>query len=221
MYRAVLFDLDGTLLDTIDDLADSANAVLAGMGMPGYSREVYKYYVGDGMKNLGARALTGGKPETADPARVEEFVRLMHAEYDARWDVKTRPYPGIPELLDVLTARGVKLAVLSNKPDDFTRLVVSRLLPRWKFDAVLGAREGFPIKPDPEGVFEIVRRIGVTPPEILYIGDTATDMKTAKAAGCFALGALWGFRTREELEANGAGAVIAEPLKAAGYLDGI
>ena len=120
-----------------------------------------------------------------------ECVSLMRKEYAQHWAATTRPYDGIPALLDTLTTRGIPMAVLSNKPDEFTKLCVAKLLPKWKFAAVLGAGTSLPMKPDPAGAREIARRLSVAPGEVVYLGDTNTDMQTAVAAGMFPVGALW------------------------------
>jgi len=207
-YRAVLFDLDGTLLDTLEDLADSMNAVLRQLGFPPHPAEPYKYFVGDGVVNLVTRAL----PEAnRDEATVAQAVRLMRRIYGEHWADKTRPYPGIPELLDAVVERGVKMAVLSNKPDDSTKLCVAKLLPSWRFDAVIGQSKAIPPKPDLAGVRAIVARLGVPIEQFLYLGDTNTDMATANGAGMFAVGALWGFRSAEELRGAGARVLIERP----------
>ena len=200
-FEAVIFDLDGTLLDTLADLADSMNASLQQLGYPTHPQEAYRYFVGDGMRQLARRVLPA---DQVDESKVETVVRLMSAEYDKRWHVKTKPYPGMEETLDHLAAAGLKLAVLSNKPDAFTKLMTPVLLPRGKFRLVLGARPGVPIKPDPQAALEIAGSLGVRPDKILYIGDTGTDMRTANAAGMNAVGAAWGFRTVEELSHSGA-----------------
>jgi phosphoglycolate phosphatase len=208
-HRAVLFDLDGTLLDTLDDLADSMNAVLRQLGFPPHPTAPYKYFVGDGVVNLVVRAL----PEAhRDEATVARAVTLMRHVYGEHWADKTRPYPGIPELLDALAARRVKMAVLSNKPDDSTKLCVARLLPRWRFDAVIGQSRTIPPKPDLAGVRAIIARLGVPAAEFLYLGDTNTDMATANAAGMFAVGALWGFRSADELRQAGARVLLSKPV---------
>ncbi len=207
-YKAVLFDLDGTLLDSLEDLADSMNAVLRRNGHPEHPLEAYRYFVGDGVEALARRVLPEGH---RDEAAIAACIEQMREEYKDRWDKKTRPYPGIPELLDALTERAVKLGVLSNKPDATTRTMVAALLPRWSFDDVVGARPEVPRKPDPAGALEIARRLAVAPAEFLYLGDTDTDMKTAVAAGMFPVGALWGFRDAEELTASGAKVLIEKP----------
>jgi phosphoglycolate phosphatase len=207
-FQAVLFDLDGTLLDTLEDLADSTNAALRAQGFPEHPLAAYRYFVGDGVEQLVRRALP---PERLEAASVARSVELMRREYSARWADKTRPYPAVPELLDALTARGLPMAVLSNKPDDFTQLCVSRLLPRWRFEVVLGADAGRPKKPDPAAAREIAARLNLPPARIIYLGDTNTDMQTAVAAGMYPVGALWGFRTAAELTASGAQLLLEKP----------
>lgn len=209
-YRAVIFDLDGTLLDSIEDLADSMNAVLAEAGLPTHDIESYKYFVGNGMKNLVLQSL----PESRRDSRsVEQFIQKMKEEYGKRWNKKTRPYDGIPGLLDKLAEKDIHMAVLSNKPDKFTKLIARELLSNWYFSAVYGDREGIPRKPNPEGALEIAGMLGLQPKNILYLGDSGVDMQTANNAGMFAVGALWGFRKKEELLSNGAAALISNPLE--------
>jgi phosphoglycolate phosphatase len=207
-FQAVLFDLDGTLLDTLADLAGAMNCVLRQRGLPEHPLDAYKRFIGDGVANLVGRVLP---PGCDDPALRAECVAAMRAEYARRWDQQTRPYPGVPELLDALSARGLPLAVLSNKPDEFTQLCVARLLLRWRFQTVLGERPGVPRKPDPSGALEIARAFELAPERVLYLGDTGTDMQTAVAAGMWPVGALWGFRDAAELRAHGAAALIERP----------
>ena len=204
-YRAILFDLDGTLLDTLDDLANAVNRTLGAHGFPEHAVDAYRYFVGDGARNLVVRVLP---EERRDDATIEACLAGFRADYAENWAVATRPYDGVREMLDALAALGLKMAVLSNKPHDATLRCVSRLLPDWEFEVVLGQRENVPIKPDPAGAVEVADQLQIPPAEFLYLGDTATDMKTANAAGMFAVGALWGFRTREELERAGARAVL-------------
>jgi len=209
-FQAVLFDLDGTLLDTLADLADASNAALRSLGCPEHPYQSYKLFVGDGVESLVRRALPA---ERCEPATIAQCVARMRQEYSRHWGDKTHPYPGIVELLDALLARGIHRAVLSNKPDDFTRLCVSRFLPWGNFTAVVGQQSGLAKKPDPAGARKIAAQFGLAPAEILYLGDTNTDMQTAVAAGMFPVGATWGFRTPEELRASGAQVLVDNPLE--------
>jgi len=215
-YRAILFDLDGTLLDTLEDLADATNEVMATLGFPTHRIDAFRYFVGDGMKNLLLRCL----PEARrGEATLAQAVPMFQEAYGQNWADKTRPYDGVPELLDALTERGVPMAVLSNKPHEFTELCVARLLPRWAFAVVQGVSETNPPKPDPGGARAIAEHLGVAPAEFLYVGDTNTDMKTAAAAGMFAVGVTWGFRPASELLAHGAKALIDRPAELLDLLD--
>jgi phosphoglycolate phosphatase len=206
--KAVLFDLDGTLLNTLDDLADSCNAVLAEMGLPVHATDAYRYFVGDGVEMLARRVLPEGRRMEAD---VRAFVPRMREVYAQRETLKTRPYDGVPELLDELARRGLPFAVLSNKPDESTRSIVGKLLNPWRFAFVRGALPGVPKKPDPAAALEIARTLGIAPDSFLYLGDTGTDMRTATAAGMYPVGALWGFRDKRELVEGGAAVVIEHP----------
>jgi len=209
-YQAVIFDFDGTLLDTLQDLAESVNSVLSRSGFPEHSLEAYRHFVGDGIEELARRVLPDGH---RDEATVNAILAAIREDYRQRWPNHTRPYEGIPELLDALTARGVKMAIVTNKPDDSTRTMAARLLPRWKFDVIVGATSDLPKKPDPQGALEIAQRLDLPPGAFLYIGDSDIDMKTANAAGMYPVGALWGFRTADELIRNGAKALIRKPLE--------
>lgn len=209
-FKAVLFDLDGTLLDTIEDLGDSMNSVLAKNGYPVHDSEAYKYFVGDGMRTLVQRALPKG---THSEQLIDSALEAMKAEYAARWSDKTSLYPGMDGLLDGLVDKGIKCAVLSNKPDAFTKQIVENLLAGWTFHPVFGERQGIPKKPDPAGALEIAHILKVKPEECLYLGDTGADMKTAIAAGMYAIGVLWGFRKADELLENGARVLVSDPLQ--------
>lgn len=209
-YQAVLFDLDGTLLDTLADLGNAMNRVLAARSLPIHPLEAYRYFVGEGARLLATRTL----PENLrDEATIDACLAAFRADYDQNWQVETKPYPGVTNMLDALTARGLKLAVLSNKPHEFTQRCIGEFLPRWAFDPVLGLRETVPRKPDPAGAFEIAASLNIPPANFLYLGDTAIDMQTARAAGMFPVGALWGFRTAEELMESGAQVLIEEPME--------
>jgi phosphoglycolate phosphatase len=206
--RAALFDLDGTLLDTLDDLADSMNAALAGLGFPTHPVEPYKQFVGDGVEHLAQRALPG---EARNEENVLACVAAMREQYAERWAAKTRPYDGVVELLSQLRQRGVRTAVLSNKPDDFTVLMVGHYFADAALEVVRGARPGVPKKPHPAGALAVAETMGLDVSEFLYVGDTNTDMQTATSAGMFAVGVTWGFRSAAELQENGADALIDHP----------
>ena len=213
-FNAVIFDLDGTLLDTLDDIADSVNAALRRMNFPIHSIEMYKTMVGDGVANLALRALPEGH---ADEDTVKQCVELVREEYAQRWSAKTRPYHGIPDLLHALDKRGIKKAVLSNKPDDFTKLSIAYFLPEWTFEAVIGVSPEVLKKPDATAALDIVRLMGVPPSSCIFLGDTNVDMLTAVAACMHPVGALWGFRDAAELKANGARALIKHPSELLHY----
>ncbi len=217
-FRAVLFDLDGTLLDTLGDIAESANAALDRLGLPGWPVEAYRNFIGDGVENLARRIMPA---EQHEPGMLQQFGQLFREEYGRRWTHSTQPYPGIPELLETLTAQQIPMAVLSNKPDEFTQQCVRRFLSRWPFRMVQGDRPGQPRKPDPTGALQMAEALGTPPEATVYLGDTKTDMQTAQAAGMFAVGALWGFRTAEELLAHGAQRLLNHPLELLPLLEGV
>jgi len=208
-YKAVLFDLDGTLLDTLEDLADSMNAVLAARGHPTHPVEKYRYFVGDGVEELARRVLPAAF--SSDESEVKACTQSMRGEYGARWNRKTHLYPGIKELLDGLTEKGVILTILSNKPDAFVKEIAVHFFRPWRFASAQGARPDVPRKPDPAAARAISRAIGVETGDFLYLGDTNTDMRTAVAAGMYPVGALWGFRPEAELREAGAISLAAYP----------
>ena len=160
------------------------------------------------MEKLVSRCLPAGQ---RDPSVVTRCVTTMREEYGKRWSNKTHAYEGIPELLDILTERGIRLAILSNKPDEFTKVVVAKFLPRWKFESVVGSKPSVPKKPDPEAALEIAAVLEIPSSEILFLGDSGIDMETASAANMYAVGVLWGFRTANELRASGAKALLEKP----------
>lgn len=215
-FKAVLFDLDGTLLDTLEDLGNAANRVLTRNGFPIHTLDTYRYLVGDGVAMLMNRAIPEDK-RNDDTIRV--CVHAFQEEYGRTWNMKTKPYDGVAEMLDALVVHGLKIAILSNKPDEFTKRCVTEFLPDWTFDMILGQRDSFPRKPDPAGAKEIAKCMNVPPSHFIYLGDTAVDMKTAVAAGMFPVGALWGFRTGGELLENGAKVLIKRPKELLNLLD--
>ncbi len=207
-YTAVIFDLDGTLLNTLGDLADAMNIVLEEAGFPPHPHETYKYFVGDGVVKLVERALP---PVARDEHTMRECVAAFRGEYARRWDATTAPYEGVAAMLAALGERGVGTAVLSNKPHEYTVKCVERYFPDAAFGAVQGVCEGVPPKPDPAGALAVAERIAADPGAVVYVGDTNTDMETATAAGFFPLGATWGFRTPAELLAHGARELVDAP----------
>ena len=215
-FQAVLFDLDGTLLDTLADIANATNAALMRLGFPAHPQDSYRYFLGDGMDRLVRRALP---EENHDAETLKKCNEAIIAEYEIRWAENTRPYPGIAELLEELDQHGMAKTVLSNKPDAFTKKTVEKLLGVFHFEIVRGATPDIPIKPNPAGAIWIAKELGIPPRQFIYLGDTNTDMQTAKAAGMFAAGALWGFRTAEELSANGAQTLLDHPLDVLPLLD--
>lgn len=208
MTKLIIFDLDGTLLDTIGDLAVACNAALALRGLPRHSLEDYRSFVGNGIMRLVERSL----PEPLrTPYTVEAARRDFVSYYIDHIDAHTTPYAGIPELLAELQRRGLKLAVASNKFQAGTEKLVRRFFPEVSFAAVLGQRPGVPLKPDPAVDLEILRLTGVAACEALHAGDSAIDVQAARAAGIRSVGVSWGFRSREELVGAGADAVIDRP----------
>ncbi len=205
MIRAVLFDLDGTLTNSLEDIADAMNRSLRLHGLPEWPLDAYRYLVGDGAKKLAERAVRE-RQELALSVQ-----QTYQAYYQAHTQVKTRPYDGVPEMLKALQARGMPMAVFSNKPDADTRNVVAHFFPEIKWTAVRGQVEGVPVKPDPAGALAAAAAMGVAPEEVLYLGDTATDMHCAVNAGMHPVGALWGFRTAQELTDSGAERLAAHP----------
>ncbi|MEO0094297.1 MAG: HAD family hydrolase [candidate division WOR-3 bacterium] len=208
VFRAVIFDLDGTLLDTIRDIADSMNEVLKRMGFPIYKTEDYYYFVGEGMKALCEKVIPK-KNHTSE--LIAECVKLMKSEYQKNWYKNTKPYPGISNLLKDLQTKNIKMAVHSNKPDEFTKLFIKRFFPDITFTAVIGESPNFPKKPAPDGALHLARIMALRPVQVIYLGDSDIDMKTAIAAGMYPVGALWGFRTAEELMDAGAKKLIKTP----------
>jgi phosphoglycolate phosphatase len=216
-FRAVLFDLDGTLLDTLEDLGTSMNSVLVFRGFPPHAIDSYRGFVGDGIETLVTRALPESRRGDVELGR--RCVEEMRIEYGRRWSASTRPYPGIRELLDRLSAVDVVKAVLSNKPHSLTVSMVRHYFRGTRFCAVFGGRPEFPKKPDPSSALEISRITGVSPEGFVFLGDTNTDMLTARAAGMLPVGALWGFRTEAELQESGAARVIRHPMELIAALD--
>ena len=207
MYKTVVFDLDGTLLNTIDDLADAGNRVCAARGWPQHTVEEYKYFVGNGIPKLVERF---SPPQARTPDQLADTLAAFQADYGAHLRDKTAPYPGIPALLARLKAAGVQLAVFSNKADPLARQVVADYFDAALFDAVRGALPGVPTKPAPQGTLALMQAIGADPAATIYVGDSNVDVDTAHNAGLPCCGVLWGFRTRQELTDAGAEHLAAD-----------
>ena len=214
-FKAIIFDLDGTLLDSLEDIADSMNLVLKSAGFPTHPVEAYKYFIGDGIDVLVERALPR---ENVSPAVVARCLTPMKKVYSERWAAKTRPYPGIANLLNRCKVIGLKMGILSNKPDDATQTTVNHFLLPETFAAIHGARPDIPNKPHPLGAELMAGQMGMEPAECIFLGDMPVDMQTAVEAGMYPVGALWGMRTARELSAGGAKILAVTPADLADWL---
>ncbi len=210
MPKCIIFDLDGTLIDSIADIADCANSVLTKHGFPAVPLERFKALVGDGFANLTRKLIP---PAQQSPQLIEQFVSEYRDLYRTRWNLKTVPYTGIHELLQSLQDQGFILSVLSNKRDDFTKMCASHFFPQIRFVDVRGERPGTPIKPAPDAALSIAQGCGVSPGECVFVGDSEIDIETGKRAGMMVVGVLWGFRPRPILEAAGANRLISDPAE--------
>ncbi len=208
-YGAVIFDLDGTLIDSLADIAAATNRTMVAHGYPTHPIDAYRNFIGDGARNLIKRALPASVRD--DEATVSACLETYSREYAAAWNVRTCLYPGISSLLTKLKQMGLKLAVLSNKPDEFTQSCASQFLADWRFDIVMGASPRFPHKPDPASALQIADAFALPPGRIIYVGDMPVDMSTARNAGMYAVGVAWGMRTRGQLIDAGADIVIDRP----------
>jgi phosphoglycolate phosphatase len=217
MVKLVIFDLDGTLLNTLDDLADCTNHVLQKNVFPTHEIDAFRYFVGNGVVKLLERALPKDVSETTFFKIHNDFMR----HYEKHKEDKTAPYDGIVVTLEKLQKKGVLLAVATNKPHELLPDLMQRFFPAIKWAAVFGSRKNVPVKPNPQIVYDILDNIQTNcrdaarhvPIDILYVGDTAVDMETAKNAGLTKVGALWGFRTKEELQQAHADYIIENPLE--------
>lgn len=206
--KGIIFDLDGTLADTLEDIAGSMNRVLQLHGFQVHAMDDYKLLVGRGLDNLVREALP---QDSRLPEVVSTCLAEMMADYEVHCLDKTCLYHGIPEMLQDLSGREIKLAVFSNKAEPLTRKIVDQLMGNIPFKKVMGAHADFPKKPDPAGALHISGMLGISPVNMIYMGDSDVDMITATRAGMFAVGVLWGFRSGEELRANGAEVLLSSP----------
>ena len=206
-YKGIIFDLDGTLLDTIQDISDSANEVLTLYGYPNFSYDEYKLKVGDGLKNLFRNSV----PDGIDDNTFEEAYRLFLKTYNKNYQNKTIPYKGIVEMLEEIDKMGIKIGINSNKKNEYTYKLAIKFFIRVPFIAIFGERNDIPRKPDPTAAKEILKDMDLQPEEVLYVGDSKTDIMTATNAGMDGMGVLWGFRSFEELNKYGAKYIVSNP----------
>lgn len=216
MYQTVIFDLDGTLLDTLEDLADAGNWVCRRNGWPEHSLEEFRAMVGHGIPNLVERFSPEG---CRSPLLMVNTLAQFSQYYGAHNMDKTLPYAGMEELAAELKKRGVQMAVYSNKADDFSRQIVDHFFPG-VFSLVRGKVRGVPVKPDPTGVRQVLAELNADPAATLFVGDSSVDMETAHNAGLPACGVTWGFRSRESLEAAGAEFLADTPEQLAAVILG-
>lgn len=215
MIKTILFDLDGTLLNTIDDLTDAGNWVCEQNGWPTHTVEQFKRMVGNGIPKLVERF----SPEEArTPEQLAATLTQFTARYDAHKEDKTAPYPGIPALLKQLRCEGYQCAVFSNKADDLCGKVIEHYFGRDCFDAVRGSRPNVPTKPDPTGVYELMEQLGADPSSTIFVGDSNVDIQTGHNAALPAIGVLWGFRDEDELTAAGADILVRTPEEILEYV---
>ena len=208
MKKTVIFDLDGTLLDSIEDIASSMNKVLESLQLPTHKIEDYKHFVGGGVDILVENALSNQSKEIKN-----EVTKRFKIEYDGKLHSKTLPYDGIYELLDELKKLDINLAVLSNKPHEFTVSYVNHFFKNYNFKEIHGQKKDVPKKPDPKAALDIVKCLDSSCENTYFIGDTKIDMQTAKSANMTAIGVLWGFRDEKELRDFGADFIVSNPLE--------
>ena len=213
--RLIVFDLDGTLLNSLEDLADSANWVLEQHGFPIHPVDAYRYFVGDGVRKLIERILP---QEERTEARIEQCRQEFVAYYKVHMEDKTSVYEGITELLAELKNRGLKIAVATNKVHVAVAPLMAKYFPNIRFDSMIGQHEGIPVKPAPQIMYDILKETGCQPSDTLHIGDTATDMQLAQNAGVTPVGVLWGYRPLEELQEAGAKFIISRPEELLGLV---
>ncbi len=209
-YEAVVFDLDGTLVDSAADIGNAVNRVLNSNGFPTHDIPKYRLFIGDGAEIMLMRAL----PENnRDDQTIRRCLAEFLEDYYENFDVDTALYDGVADLLDTLSDKSVKLSILTNKPYEIAIKFLDSILSHWEFDIVVGQKEGLPKKPDPTGAFLVSEKLMVSNQKIVYLGDSGIDMKTAVFAGMLPVGVLWGFRGKDELISNGAKYLIEKPLE--------
>ena len=214
LYSSIIFDLDGTLLDTLQDIAESVNSVLTLSGFPPHPCERYKVFIGNGLYNLILRSVPAGTPESIIQKCCDTFEEI----YSKNWKNNCCPYKGINTMLADLSGQGIKLAVLSNKPHAFTCLFVDQFFPKNIFEIVFGQRDDVKKKPDPAGALAIAEFLQTQPENILFVGDSDVDIQTGRNAGMGTAGVSWGYRDVDELAANNAEIIVNSPLEIVEYV---
>ena len=212
---AIFFDLDGTLLDSVQDLAEATNTALRAFNLPEHSVHAYMYFVGDGFEMLIQRAT----PKETDPELQQRVMQQTKEAYRKNWARTSKPYDGIPEMLTELQNRNIPLAVLSNKPHDFTLLTMQHFFPSIRFARIQGSPPGLRAKPDPALALTMLQELGLKAQHVLFMGDTSVDMMTAVNAGMCPVGVLWGFRTEEELRSHGARLILHNAMELFEYIE--
>jgi phosphoglycolate phosphatase len=213
-FKAIIFDLDGTLLNTLGDISNSVNSILSHEGFPNHTDEEIRSFIGHGTKSLIYNSLPLDK---RDNNSVQNYLDAFLIDYNQNYYKRTFPYNGIIEMLDELTKKGIVMAVLSNKHDKLTKKCIDKLLPEWNFEVILGSNDFFPLKPDPAGALYITEKLNIHSEEFLFLGDSDVDIQTGLAAGMFSVGALWGFQPTE-LQKSGAQVLIKHPMEIIKYL---
>lgn len=211
MKKMCIFDLDGTLINSLPAISHFANTAIAEAGLAPIDTDTYRYYVGDGMDTLLHRCLAHYNADT--PENFAKVREVYKSGYDNDVLYETHAYDGIKELLEQLKSKGIKICVLSNKPDNAVSDAVYQLFGKDCFDMVIGQIDGIPKKPAPDSVFEICKRMGISPAETVFVGDTNVDVQTGKNAGAYTIGVLWGYRDEKELRENGADIIIDSPAE--------
>ena len=212
--KAIIFDLDGTLLNSLDDLADACNTVLRERGYPTHSSHAYKIFIGDGLAVLMGRIVPGGTDEETVQACCNDFAGV----YQKSWHAKSRLYDGVNRMLSDLAGDDITLAILSNKPDAFTQIIVEHFLPNVPFQYIAGQKNDIPKKPDPAGAIYAAKILGIPTENTIFVGDSAGDIQTGRRAGMKTIGVTWGFRSEEELRANKADKIVHSPEEIIHYV---
>jgi phosphoglycolate phosphatase len=213
-FKAIIFDLDGTLLNTLGDISDSVNRILTYEGFPNHNVEKIQSFIGHGTKSLIYNSLPSDK---RDNYSVQNYLDAFLIDYNQNYYKKTFPYIGVKEMLTGLTKKGIELAILSNKSEKLVKKCIDKLLPEWNFEIMLGSNDSFPLKPDPAGALLISEKLNIPPAEFLFLGDSVVDIQTALSAGMFPVGALWGFQPNE-LKGCDTHSLIKHPMEIINYL---